>query len=173
MKLVYMLFILAFSSIAAFAEGSAVVKYQYVMQKSQAYNSLLKQAGENQKAFEAIAKKEEEVLQKAEKDLLAKKAEYSEVDFNKKVAEWRTKAESANNKLQEKQAELQKNNEAAMKTIEEQFRKIITALVKENSYEMVYLAESLAYYSEKSDMSEEVLKRLDKALPKISLKKVS
>jgi Skp family chaperone for outer membrane proteins len=155
------------------AENYAVVDYQKVIQQSSAFQSFQKQAADNKKSLEGSLNKETEALKAMEKDLVDRRSQLSEAEFNKKRSEFESKLESFKSKLQAKQAEFENNNAAALKTIENQSKKIIADIVKQKKYDIVYQAAGLAYFQPSVDISAEVLEKLNKSLSKITLKKVS
>lgn len=173
MKFLYTMLAFLMLTFGVSAAEFAVVDYQAVIQKSKAFASFQSQAEANKKALETQFQKESESLKKAEQDLINKRPEYSEAEFNKKRAEFETKVEAFRTKFQAKQAEFEKNNAEALKTIEDQSKKTIGEVSKAKKHEIVYQAAALAYFDKSKDISEEVLKKLDTALPKVSLKKVS
>lgn len=173
MKILYTAVTFLLLTFGAYATEFAVVDYQSVIQKSKAFASFQSQAESNKKALEAQFQKESDNLKSMEQVLVNKRAELSETEFNKKRAEFEAKVESFRTRFQTKQTEFEANSSAVLKTIEDQSKKAISEASKAKNIEIVYQAAALAYYDKSKDISADVLKKLDSALPKVSLKKVS
>jgi Skp family chaperone for outer membrane proteins len=112
-------------------------------------------------------------LKAAEQELVNARPNLSEADFNSKRATFEAKVEAFRNKYQQKQTEFEKNNNDVLQTIEAQLKKAIADVVKAKNLEIVYNSMALAHFDPKNDISDEVLKKLDAALPKVTLKKVA
>ncbi len=173
MKSIYVVACFLFLTFGAYATEFGIVDYQMVIQKSKAFNSFQSQAESNKKDLESQFQKESDNLKLMEETLVKKRPEYSETEFNKRRAEFESKVDAFRTKFQTKQTEFEKNNNEALKTIEDQSKKAIAEVSKAKKLEMVYQAAALAYYDKAKDISDEVLKKLDSSLPKVSLKKVS
>ncbi|MDR0483965.1 MAG: OmpH family outer membrane protein [Alphaproteobacteria bacterium] len=173
MKFLYTVFAFLLLTFSLHAADFAVVDYQAVIQKSKAFASFQAQAEANKKALETQFQKESEALKAEEQSLVNKRPELSEAEFNKKRADFEAKVTAFRNKYQQKQTDFEKNNNEVLKTIEAQLRKSINEIAKARNLEVVYNSMALAYFDSSKDISDEILKKLDAALPKVSLKKVA
>ncbi|MCL2566725.1 MAG: OmpH family outer membrane protein [Alphaproteobacteria bacterium] len=173
MKFLYTIFAFLLLTFAANAADFGVVDYQAVIQKSKAFSSFQSQAETNKKALEAQFQKESAALKTEEQNLVNARPNLSETEFNSKRAAFEAKVEAFRNKYQQKQTEFEKNNNEVLDTIQNQLKKAIAEVVKAKNFEIVYNSMALAYFDQSKDISAEVLKKLDAALPKVSLKKVA
>ena len=96
-------------------------------------------------------------------NFLQKNYKKKETEYNKLVGELQ-------NRAQEKQQSLQNSASDAAGRIQESLDKAIANVAKEKELDMVYLAQTLAYYDHTKDISKDILKEFNKILPKITVK---
>ena len=170
--------LLAFSAPALADDAKpliAVVNIQNIMKDSAVSKSVREQLEKKQESFQADFSKKEEQLKKEDQELgkqrnvLAKEAfEEKASAFRKKVTETQKDAEYKkmilNNAANTSYAEIQKN-----------ISDIVAGLAKEKGFQVALRMEAppawqVLYADPKLDITDEVLSRLNKQLPKISVK---
>jgi outer membrane protein len=153
-------------------ENYAVVDLERVLQTSKAYESFQKQANTQKQALDAEFNKETESLKTIEADLAQNRNNYSPVEFEKKRKDLETKVANFREKVQKKQQAFDANAGEVLRSVQEQLQKIMAKLVKDEKYEIIFLAAGLAYYDKSKDISDIVLDKLNKAVPSVTLKKI-
>ena len=157
---------------SAFAEGTkiAVVNIQGIMKDSKAAKSVRSQLESKQKAYQAQISKMEESMQKEEQELGKQRSVLSQEAFEKKVQDFRTKATKMQRDVQGKKATLDSAFEGALNDIQKVVSEIISTLAKEKGFQVAVPTSQLLYAEPAIDISDEVLSRLNKKLPKVSVK---
>lgn len=159
---------------AAFAADAApvsiaVVNIQQIMRDSTAAKSVREQLDTKQKSFQAEITKKEEDLQKADKELGKQRSVLSKEAFEKKALEFRTKATDAQKEVQAKKALLDNAFARSLNEIQKAVTDIITEIAKEKNFTVAIPTSQILYADSKLDISDEVLTRLNKKLPKVNV----
>jgi outer membrane protein len=171
MKLIYTLlasFALTFASLAA---GSAVVDFNDVLTKSKANASFESQITAIQKDIGGSFDKERKLLEDTYKELNEKRDTFSPKELAKREEELQKKVTDFQKRLEEKETNLRKSIEDVRTSIIKKLNDSIASIAKARSYDMVYNAAGLAYYPPSMDISNDVLRELDKVLPTVVVKK--
>ena len=161
--------IAGFSAPVAAQTKIAIVDIQKIMRDSTAAKSVRTQLDSKQKAYQAELKKKEASMQKEEKSLAGQRATLSPEAFEKKVQAFRTKATGIQKDVQTKKAALDRGFEKALNNIQKEVNAIITALAKEKGFNLAIPSGQLLYAEPSMDVTSEVLTRLNKKLPKVSV----
>ena len=161
--------IIGFSAPTMAETNIAVVDIQKIMRDSTAAKSVRTQLESKQKAYQAELKKKETAMQKEEKELSAQRAALSPEAFEKKVNAFRTKATTVQKDVQKKKSALDRGFEKALNDIQKSVNGIITDLAKEKGFDLAIPSGQLLYAEPSMDMTSEVLSRLNKKLPKVSV----
>lgn len=157
---------------AAHAENTpiAVVNVQKIMHDSTAAKSVTEQLESKQKAFQAELKKKDEGLQKEEQELVKQKSVLSKEAFEEKTRSFRGKVTDIQKEVQSKKALLDNAYARALNDIQKVVTDIITEMAKEKGFAVAIPTSQLLFAENKLDISEEVLSRLNKKLPKLDVK---
>ena len=153
-------------------EGSliATVNIQQVMRDSHAAKSVREQLESKQKSFQSEISKKEEQLQKEDQELGKQRGVLSKEAFEEKARAFRTKATEVQKEVQSKKAMLDNAFERSLADIQKVVTDIIADLSKEKGFVVALPTSQILYADNKLDISEEVLKRLNKQLPKVDVK---
>lgn len=160
------------AALPAQAEGNAiaVVNIQRIMHDASAAKSATEQLESKQKSFQAELKKKDDALQKEEQELAKQKSVLSKEAFEEKTRSFRGKVTDIQKEVQSKKALLDNAYARALADIQKAVTDIIAELAKEKGFTVAIPASQLLYAEEKLDISEEVLSRLNKKLPKLNVK---
>ena len=154
----------------AMAESNfAVVDIQKIMRESTAAKSIRTQLESKQKAYQAEIKKKEAAMQKEEKSLATQRSTLSPEAFQKKVEDFRKKATTMQKDVQTKKAALDRGFEKSLNDVQKVVNEIITSLAKEKKFSLAIPSGQLLYADPTMDITDEVLSRLNKKLPKVSV----
>ena len=168
-KLLFIFFML--TSFANAIENYAVVDVQKILQSSKAFESFQKQAQKLKEELEKDFTKESDSLKAIETDLTQNRNNYSPVEFEKKRKDFETKVANFKEKVQKKQQSFDKNSAEILKSIEQEMQKIVSKIVSEEKYDIIFQAMGLAYYPKNKDISDKVLEKLNSSLSSVTLKK--
>lgn len=148
----------------------AVVNIQQVMKESTAAKSVREQLESKQKSFQADITKKEESLKKEDQELAKQKNVLAKEAFEEKARAFRSKATDVQKEVQSKKALLDNAFERALAEIQKATTDIIADLSKEKGFVVAVPTSQILYADSKLDISEEVLTRLNKKLPKLDVK---
>lgn len=171
MKIIYSAIIIAVLSVTSYAADYGVVDFEYILSKAKAQKSAAEQIQKYEADLRSSFQKESETLQKMQADLQTNKDKLSEKQLEAKNRDFSTKVADFQKRGQEKQQALQQSAEEASQAIQKSLQEVIEKLAKAKKLDNVMIAGALAYYNKDFDISDEVLKELDKALPKVTVKK--
>lgn len=148
----------------------AFVDIENVVNRSQVAKSageiIEKKRSESQKEID----QEEEKLRKEEAEIAKEKDKLSVEAFEKKHQLFRNKVMEFQRKVQTKRVDLGGISDKINQKINQTCLEIIASLGKKRDYIMVLPTSQTLYVNTKQDISEEVLKELNKKLPKIDAK---
>ena len=171
--------LLTFIALAAFAAPSfaedaktdiAVVNIQQVMKDSTAAKSVREQLEAKQKAFQSEITKKEESLQNEDKELAKQQKVLSKEAFAEKAKAFRAKATEVQKEVQSKKALLDAAFERSLGDIQKSVNEVIAELAKEKGFKLAVPTSQILYSDSDMDISADVLKRLNKKLPKVDVK---
>ena len=153
----------------AYAETIAIVNVQKLMQEAKAAKSAREQLESKQKSYQKEISQKEEKLKKEDQELAKKRDALSQDAFDKKVAAFRSEVTEVQKEVQQKKSALDEAFAQALTDIQKAVTDIIGELAEEKEFTVAMPASQVLYYEEKFDITEEVLSRLDKKLPKVTL----
>lgn len=170
-RIVAALFATLFLAQPAFAEEKiAVVNIQQIMRDSGAAKSVREQLQSKQKSFQSELDAKEKALQKEDQELVKQQANLSKEAFEQKVNAFRQKAMSARQEIQNKKAQLDKGFQGALNQIQTTTLNIVKEVATEKGYNIVLSSSQVLYNGSNMDITGEVLARLNKKLPSVSVK---
>jgi len=147
----------------------AVINIQEIMHESLAAKSIKEQLEKKQKSFQAELSAKEETLQKESQGLAKERAVLSKEAMDQKIKEFDTKAKEAQKGVQTKRAQLDKAFGNSIGEIQKEVNRILTDMAKERGFIVALPAQQILYNDAKLDITKEVLARLNKSLPKVTL----
>lgn len=163
---------LAAALIPAFAHAETkigVVDIQKIMRESLAAKDLQEQLEKRKNEFQSEVTKQEQQLQKEDKSLAEERGVLSADAFEKKRNAFKTKVDDTQRKINSRKVKLETGYANAINQIQNKVLGIVESIAKEKSLNLVMPFSETLYADSAMNISEEVLKKLDKELPKISL----
>lgn len=159
------------TSFSAMAEENfGVVDIQLIMRDAKAANSVREQVQKKQKTFQEASDKKEKELQAADQDLAKQRSLLSQEAFEEKYQGFRKKVAEAQKDYQEKRVKLDKALSQALADIQKNVLEIVKDVAKEKKLTAVLPTSQMLYAEESRNITKDVLARLDKQLPKLSVK---
>jgi len=160
------LFNLCFDS-SAHASKIAVVDIQKVLQESSAAKDIRNKIKQKRDKYQGEITKEEEKLRSAEKKLASQRGVISEEAFAQKREEFKEQLIKVQRDVQVKRANLDNSLASSLGEVQGVVFEIIGKLAKEKDFQVAIPTSQILYAEKSLNITAEVLKRLDKQLPKV------
>lgn len=150
-------------------KSAAVVDIQRILKESMAAKSVRQQVSTMTKRLTEEARKARGELRAAKKDLANKRAILSPERFAQLRRELAQKAKNRQLLLNNSQRGIDRSVSAAMGKIQEVFAKITAEIADERKLIMVFRKTAVVLSPRAMDITADVLKRLDKRMPKVAV----
>ncbi len=162
---------LAYSPVAlADAPTIATVNYQMLMSSSTAAKSAHEQIETKVKSMQSEISKKDETFQKEHQEIEKQHNVLSKEAFTEKTRSFTEKVTNAQKEVQSKRAMLDAASERAGAEIQKTITDIIADMAKEKGFIIAMPTSQILYADSKLDITNEVLERLNKKLPKVDVK---
>ncbi len=164
------LLVIMLASYAASAQSTiAIVNIQKIMRESKAANAVRSQVKSKQKSFQAELDKKEKELQDKDKELAKQRSILSQEAFEQQYKAFRKTAAEAQQEIRQKRAQLDKGFTKALADIQKKVIEIVSAVAKEKGADMAISSSQILYGNPSLEITDEVLGRLDKQMPNLSV----
>lgn len=157
-------------SFNANAGSIAVLDVEKIVKESVAMRDIQSKVTKQQEKYQAEVNKKQKDLEAEQKKLEGKKNVLAKEAFEKEVKAFETKVDALKELVNKKQNSLKKASVDAMTKVNDEVKVIIADLSKEKDLDLIVSAGQALYFKNEMDVSEEVLKRLNKKLTKINVK---
>ena len=160
------------SSIAAAQDrppSIGIVDVQKILRDSQASRSLQPQIEELRKNYQSSLRKREAELRKASQELQRQRAILSPQAFAKRRNDYEETARKAQVDFQQRKRQLDDVYGAAMRAIQKSMVVAAAKVAEERKFDIVLPKSLVLLADQKLDITGEVLRRIDKSLPSITL----
>ena len=160
------------SSIAAAQDrppSIGIVDVQKILRDSQASRSLQPQIEKLRKNYQSSLRKREAELRKASQELQRQRAILSPQAFAKRRNAYEETARKAQVDFQQRKRQLDDVYGAAMRTIQKSMVVAAAKVAEERKFDIVLPKSLVLLADQKLDITGEVLRRIDKSLPSITL----
>ncbi len=146
----------------------AVVDIQRIMKDSLAAKDLKAQLESQRNQYQADIKTKEDKLKKEEEDLAKQKNVLAKDALTAKQKAFVDDINAVRKDVQEKRVKLDNGYKNALNEIQKVVQDIINDLAKEKGFNLAIPTSQLVFAHKDFDISDEVLNRLNKKLPKLS-----
>lgn len=140
-----------------------------LIQQSDAAKGIMTEMEAKRKEFEAQISKEEKALVASEQEILKQKEKLSKEEFEKKRDAFEKRLANAKKMVQDRKQTLDKAFSESMGKLRGEALKIAAAVAKERQYDLVLNDDAVVMAEPQFDMTEEVIKRLNKDVKKIAV----
>jgi outer membrane protein len=154
---------------SARAEAYAVVDFNRIMSKSLAAQGIRAELDAKGKQFQTELSKENTALKDARQKLEQEKDKLSQDELQKRARDLEAKFIAAERLLQTRKTTLNVAGGGAFRKLREDAVEIIAQLTKEKGYTAVFSQEAVVLASKDLDITEEVIKRMNSSVKKISV----
>lgn len=168
----FVITLISFKGMPAKAAESnyAVIDVVKIMGESHAVNDIKEQINVFKEHLQKQAAVEKNKLQNDERSLIQKKNDLSPKDFNEAREKFQSKVQKIQQSFYNKSQNVDKVGGAALNIVQNKVAKIVDSIAKEKKYSIIYQANALAYFPKNKDITEDVVKQLNKELPKVKVK---
>lgn len=161
---------LAAASVAQAADTKiAVVDVQQIVRNSLAAKDIAAQMEKKRLAYQSEITKQEEDLKKKDQDLSKQRGVLAPDAFDQKVKEFKTQAAEVQRTVQQRRSELDHAYGNALAVIQKGVYDIISKLSEERGFAIAIPTSQILFAKKDLDISDEVLKRLNVQLPKVTV----
>ena len=150
---------------------AAVIDMKAVLAKSSAFTTLQKEIQKLEKNYKEEIKSEEDILKKEQESLVAQKSVLSNEEFKEKEDAFKQKVNKIQAKVEKIRRELESTMAKGMQIIQQEAVKHMKGIAAKEGYLLVFDANSTVISADKINISNIVVDRLNKSLPKISVEK--
>ncbi|MAI02331.1 MAG: hypothetical protein CMP40_00690 [Rickettsiales bacterium] len=150
---------------------AAVIDMKKVLSKSTAFSALQKEIQNLEKNFKEELSKEEKGLKSEQEKLVAQKSVLSAEEFKEKENTFKQKVNKVQSKVEKIRRDLESAMARGMQIIQKEAVKHMKEIAAKNGYLMVFDANTTIIAADKINISNIVIDKLNKSLPKISIEK--
>ncbi len=150
---------------------AAVIDMKLVLAKSSAFTTLQKEIQNLEKNYKEEIQNEENILKKEQEKLLAQKSVLSADEFKEKEDNFKQKVNKIQSKVEKIRRELESTMAKGMQVIQQEAVKHMKEIAKKEGYLLVFDANTTVISADKINISNIVVDKLNKSLPKISVEK--
>ena len=150
---------------------AAVIDMKVVLSKSSAFTTLQKEIQKLEKNYKEEIQNEENLLKKEQEKLVAQKSVLSAEEFKEKEDEFRQNVNKIQGKVEKIRRELESTMAKGMQVIQQEAVKHMKEIAKKEGYLLVFDANTTVISADRINISNIVVDRLNKSLPKISIEK--
>lgn len=148
----------------------AIVDIQRIMKEATVVKDIQGQIDKKKQEYQASITEKENTLKEVDKELASQRAILSPEAFESQRKEFIDKVAKAQKEVQDKTATLERSYTAALGDVQQSLNEVVGKLAGEKNFDLVIPSSQLIYAKGSLDITSEVLKRLNKKLPKMKVK---
>ena len=150
---------------------AAVIDMKVVLSKSSAFITLQKEIQNVEKNYKEEIQNEENLLKKEQEKLVAQKSVLSAEEFREKEYTFKQKVNKIQGKVEKIRRELESTMAKGMQIIQQEAVKHMKEIAKKEGYLLVFDANTTVISADRINISNIVVDKLNKSLPKITVEK--
>ena len=150
---------------------AAVIDMKVVLSKSSAFATLQKEIQKLEKNYKEEIQNEENLLKKEQEKLVAQKSVLSADEFKEKEDTFKQKVNKIHGKVEKIRRELESTMAKGMQVIQQEAVKHMKEIAKKEGYLLVFDANTTVISADRINISNIVVDKLNKSLPKITVEK--
>lgn len=147
----------------------AVINVQKILREAAATKTIRPQIEKLKTTYQDKFKKYEDDLRAANQDLQRQRTIISPEAYADRLKEFKERVNRRQREVQSVQRMLDKAGSDALGKVHRQFQQIAIELAKERKLQLIVPRSGLLYVDPRHDISDEVLKRLNKELPSVTV----
>ena len=150
---------------------AAVIDMKLVLSKSSAFSTLQKEIQKLEKNYKEEIQNEENLLKKEQEKLVAQKSVLSAEEYKEKEDAFKQKVNKIQGKVEKIRRELESAMAKGMQVIQQEAVKHMKEIAIKEGYLLVFDANTTVISADKINISNIVVDKLNKSLPKITVEK--
>ena len=150
---------------------AAVIDMKVVLSKSSAFVTLQKEIQNLEKNYKEEIQNEENLLKKEQEKLVAQKSVLSAEEFKEMEDTFKQKVNKIQGKVEKIRRELESTMAKGMQIIQQEAVKHMKEIAKKEGYLLVFDANTTVISADRINISNIVVDKLNKSLPKITVEK--
>ena len=150
---------------------AAVIDMKVVLAKSSAFTTLQKEIQNLEKNYKEEIQNEESLLRKEQEKLVAQKSVLSTEEFKEKEDTFKQKVNKIQGKVEKIRRDLESTMAKGMQVIQQEAVKHMKEIAKKEGYLLVFDANTTVISADRINISNIVVDKLNKSLPKITVEK--
>ena len=150
---------------------AAVIDMKVVLAKSSAFATLQKEIQNLEKKYKEEIQNEESLLRKDQEKLVAQKSVLSVEEFKEKEDTFKQKVNKIQGKVEKIRRDLESTMAKGMQVIQQEAVKHMKEIAAKEGYLLVFDANTTVISADRINISNIVVDRLNKSLPKITVEK--
>ena len=150
---------------------AAVIDMKVVLSKSSAFTTLQKEIQKLETSYKEEIQNEENLLKKEQEKLVAQKSVLSAEEFKEKEDKFKQKVNKIQGKVEKIRRELESTMAKGMQVIQQEAVKHMKEIAKKEGYLLVFDANTTVISADRINISNIVVEKLNKSLPKITVEK--
>ena len=150
---------------------ASVIDMKVVLSKSSAFATLQKEIQKLEKNYKEEIQNEENLLKKEQEKLVAQKSVLSAEEFKEKEDTFKQKVNKIQGKVEKIRRELESTMAKGMQVIQQEAVKHMKEIAKKEGYLLVFDANTTVISADRINISNIVVDKLNKSLPKITVEK--
>jgi outer membrane protein len=147
----------------------AIVDVQRILQESLAAKSVQKQLEDQRRKFQDEIEGEENDLRSAEQDLSKQRDKLAAQAYADHEQQLRQRFSTVENHVQERRRVLDQSFSDSMNTVRTALLEVVDKAAREHGANIVIVKQQALWTDQPLDITDEVLKRLDKKLPQVTV----
>ncbi len=155
---------------SASASNIAILDLEKIIKDSKAMRDIQAKVNKKQDEYQKEVSKKQSDLESEQKTIEGKKSVLSKDGFEKEVQKFEKKVDDLKTYVDRKQNSLKKASMESMSKVNEIIKDIIAEIAKDKNYNVIIPASQTVFFEDGLDISEEVLKKLDKKITKVEVK---
>lgn len=157
-------------SFSAYASNVGILDVEKIIKESTAMKDVQNKINKKQDEYQKEVTKKQTDLENEQKKIEGKKSVLSKEAFEKETKAFEKKIDDLKTFVDKKQNSLKKASLGAMSKINDKIKDIIADIAKEKELDVIAPAAQVLYYKDELEISDEVLKRLNKKITKVDVK---
>ena len=150
---------------------AAVIDMKVVLSNSSAFTTLQKEIQNLEKNYKEEIQNEESLLRKEQEKLVAQKSVLSAEEFKEKEDTFKQKVNKIQGKVEKIRRDLESAMAKGMQVIQQEAVKHMKEIAKKEGYLLVFDANTTVISADRINISNIVVEKLNKSLPKITVEK--
>lgn len=161
--------LLVINSADSNATNLGVLDIEKVAKDAKAVSDIQSKVSKKQEEYQKSINKKQTDLEAEQKKLEAKKNLLTKEAFEKEQVAFAKKIDELKEFVDKRQASLKKASTSGMEKVNEEMKDIVAAIAKEKQLDAIVPSSQVVYAIDSMDITDEVVKRLNKKVTKVSV----